>query len=124
MRPPVHELTAHAVVRETVVFRVVRGASAQDPEVLEGLRSNYQRGFDPRGIEVANALVHMGLSTSRAQQKAVGMHNGGRVSAITLQNCDYARNTASGSRTRANQATSRSGDARCSCSTASPICFP
>jgi hypothetical protein len=31
MRPPVVELTAHAVVAEIVVFRIVRGASPQDP---------------------------------------------------------------------------------------------
>lgn len=73
MRPPVIELTAHAVVRETVVFRIVRGASPQDPEVVEGLHFNYRRGFDPRGIEVANALVHMGISTYRARPKAVGI---------------------------------------------------
>ena len=73
MRPPVRELTAHAVVTETVVFRIVRGASAQDPEVVEGLHSNYRRGFEPRGGEVANALVHMGLSTYHARQRAAGI---------------------------------------------------
>ena len=73
MRPPVEELTARAVLAETVVFRIVRGVSAQHPEVIEGLHSNYRRGFDPRGIEVANALVHMGLSTYRARHRAVGI---------------------------------------------------
>jgi len=48
MGPPVVELTAHAVVAETVVFRIVRGASPQDPEVVAGFHSNYHRGFDPR----------------------------------------------------------------------------
>src|SRR5205807_82060 len=70
MRPPVVELTAHAVVAEMVVFRIVRGASPQDPEVVAGFHSNYHRGFDPRGAEVANALVHMGLSTYRTSERA------------------------------------------------------
>ena len=73
MRPPVVELTAHAVVAEMVVFRIVRGASPQDPEVVAGFHSNYHRGFDPRGAEVANALVHMGLSTYRTSERAAAI---------------------------------------------------
>jgi hypothetical protein len=73
MRPPVVELTAHAVVAETVVFRIVRGASPQDPEVVAGFHSNYHRGFDPRGAEVTNALVHMGLSTYRTSERAAAI---------------------------------------------------
>jgi hypothetical protein len=73
MRPPVVELSVHAVVTETVVFRVMRGASPQDPEVIAGLNSNYGRGFDPRGAEVSSALIHMGLSTYRVRQKAASI---------------------------------------------------
>jgi hypothetical protein len=73
MRPPVLELVVHAVVTDTTVFRIVRGRSPQNPEVIAGLNSNYGRGFDPRGAEVSSALIHMGLSTYRVRDRAAGI---------------------------------------------------
>src|SRR5690348_2714498 len=73
MRSPVVELTARAVITETIVYRVVRGTSPQDPDMVAGFHSNFQRGFDPRGAEMTNALVHMGLSTYRAVERAAGI---------------------------------------------------
>ena len=73
MSPAVVELMAHAVVTETVLFRIVRGGSPQNPEVIAGLHSNYGRGFEPRGAEVSSALVHMGLSTYRLRAKAANI---------------------------------------------------
>lgn len=73
MRPPVLKLVVQAVVTETIVFRIVRGGSPQNPEVIVGLNSNYGRGFDPRGAEVSSALIHMGLSTYRVRDRAAGI---------------------------------------------------
>jgi hypothetical protein len=73
MRPPVLELVVHAVVTETIVFRIVRGGSPQNPEFIAGLNSNYGRGFAPRGAEMSSALVHMGLSTYLVRDRAAGI---------------------------------------------------
>lgn len=70
MRRALEDLVVHAVVSETVLFRIVQGESPQHPVVLDGLRSNCDRGIAPRGAEVSSALIHMGLSTYRVRDKA------------------------------------------------------
>lgn len=43
-------------------YRIVRAASAWDPELLDSFRSNYEQGKPPRHIEGRLAVVQMGLS--------------------------------------------------------------
>lgn len=72
------------------MFRIVQAASPQDAAVLDGLRSNYDRGISPRGAEISSALIHMGISTYRARPKAVGIAQrwpriGGYVAELRLR---------------------------------------
>ncbi|MGH2873734.1 MAG: hypothetical protein ACRDL5_14890 [Solirubrobacteraceae bacterium] len=39
--------------------------------MLDGLRSNYDRGITPRGAEASSALIHMGLSMYRERSRAI-----------------------------------------------------
>jgi hypothetical protein len=71
MRPALEDLVVHAVVAEVVAFRIVQSGSPQDPAVLDGLRSNYDRGIAPRGAEASSALIHMGLSMYQEQSRAI-----------------------------------------------------
>lgn len=56
------DLIASSVDAPLDLYRIVRGATRGAPGVIEALRSNYERGAKPRGVEVESALVHFGLS--------------------------------------------------------------
>jgi hypothetical protein len=45
-----------------LAYRIVKDVDRGDPAMLDSLRSNYERGARPRGIEVELALIHFGLS--------------------------------------------------------------
>lgn len=56
------DLLARHVAEPIDLFRIVRGATRGAPNVLDSLRSNYEREARPRGLEVESALIHFGLS--------------------------------------------------------------
>jgi hypothetical protein len=56
------DLLARHVDEPTELYRIVKGASRGAPDVLDSLRSTYERDAKPRGVEVESVLIHFGLS--------------------------------------------------------------
>jgi hypothetical protein len=68
------DMLSVVVVREPIVaFRVVRGSSLQQQDVLESFRSNYELDRPPRGIEGRIAVIQMGISMFRRRGQAEGL---------------------------------------------------
>lgn len=55
-------LVVHQADDAVVAFRIVKGVNRGDPATLDSLRSNYELGARPRGLEIESALIHLGLS--------------------------------------------------------------
>jgi hypothetical protein len=82
------------IVRQTddavVAFRIVKGVNRGDPATLDSLRSNYELGARPRGLEIESALIHLGLSMYLTLKMATATARrwpriGRRVAEIHLQ---------------------------------------
>ena len=56
------DLVVRHIEQRQVAFRIVQGRDPDDPGVRDSLRSNFERGARPRGLEQESALIHMGLS--------------------------------------------------------------
>lgn len=48
--------------RAITVWRIVRSDNPDDPVFLNSLRSHYELGDDPRGVERSSAIIYMGIS--------------------------------------------------------------
>jgi len=55
-------LVVHRADEVVVAFRIVKGVNRGDPATLDSLRSNYELGSRPRGLEIESTLIHLGLS--------------------------------------------------------------
>jgi hypothetical protein len=51
-----------ATGRALVVYRIVRSDLADDPVLLNSLRSNYELTREPRRVERTSTVIHMGVS--------------------------------------------------------------
>jgi hypothetical protein len=55
-------LIVHRADEAVVAFRIVKGMNRGDPATLDSLRSNYELGARPRGLEIESTIIHLGLS--------------------------------------------------------------
>lgn len=63
-------IVVHRADEIVVAFRIVKGVNRGDPATLDSLRSNYELGARPRGLEIESALIHLGLSMYRKIEMA------------------------------------------------------
>jgi hypothetical protein len=66
-------LIVNIVYQPVLAYRIVKDIDLGDPATLDSLRSNYERGARPRGIEVESALIHFGLSMYLEREMAAAM---------------------------------------------------
>lgn len=52
------------------VFRIVRSDHADDPVLLNSLRSHYELSEPPRRVERSSTVIHMGISTYISFERA------------------------------------------------------
>lgn len=69
-RASASQLIVNTAYEPVLVYRIVQDVQRGDPAMLDALRSNYERGARPRGIEVELALIHFGLSMYLAREMA------------------------------------------------------
>lgn len=62
IRPGAGRLIVNTAYEPVLAYRIVKEVDRDDRAILESLRSNYERGAPPRGVEVESALIHFGLS--------------------------------------------------------------
>lgn len=85
-----HSLVVHRADEAVVAFRIVKGVNRNDPATLDSLRSNYELGALPRGLEIESALIHLGLSMYRKIEMAAATAQrwpqiGQRIAEVHLQ---------------------------------------
>jgi hypothetical protein len=62
VRLSAQDLIVHRADEPVIAYRIVRESRHENPALLDSLRSNYELGAPPRGLEVESALIHLGLS--------------------------------------------------------------
>jgi hypothetical protein len=64
------QLIVNTAYEPVLAYRIVKDVHRGDSAMLDSLRSNYERGARPRGIEAKLALIHFGLSMYLAREMA------------------------------------------------------
>jgi len=109
------DLLVHHADEPVIAYRIVKGIHRGHPDMLDSFRSNYELGAPPRGLEFESTLIHLGLSMYLKLQ--YGDRDSAALAADRRRIAEVHLEPNNGSATHIplSQATSQSGDGRCSC---------